>query len=170
MIRFEVQENVTEYLTKLQEHFEGNQEAWLDKLTQELVFDYIGPLVPEWEDADSEGNLRESGEDPENWFKNISQTRSIVEILYTGFTELMEHSHVFWEMGGYSTQAYASLKRDYAFYQETGKDLYHPLLDRGEAPRFEGHHYVQRGTENFVKSERMKHMTAQYLMEIMELK
>lgn len=169
MINWVVKENVSEYLEKLGEHFEQSQEAWLDELAEELSsVTYIGENVPVWDDSDSAENLLESGMNPENWFKNISQSRSIVEILYTGFTELASDMHVFVEMGGYSTYAHASLKRDYAFYQETGKDLYHGSYP--EAKQFEGHHYVRRGTEKFVNSERMKHMTSQYLMDIMNLK
>lgn len=170
-ISFEIkQDTITDYLNKLEEHYQQTQEAFLDELAMELTTDYIEKYVPVWKGADSEGNLLESGEDPSNWFKSVSMERSVLEVLYTGFTELMEHSHVFFEMGGSSTHAYRSLKRDYAYYQETGKDLYHVIANYGQAPDFGGHHYVQKGTQEFVKSDRMGYKTAQYLKEIMNLR
>lgn len=155
------EDTVTEYLTKLLDHFQGSQEVILDNLANELSHKFIEPYVPKWNP-----NLYESGENPNYWFKNISMERSTVEVLYTGFTEFAEYMDVFFEMGGYSTLRPATLQRDYAYYQETGRDIFHGSYP--EAPPFEGHHYVQKGTADY--SNFMANSIEKYMNQIMKLR
>ena len=155
-----IEDTFTDYLTKLQSVYEQSQSGILDNLSEDLSHNYIEKYVPKWNP-----NLFESGENPQNWFKNINMEMSRVEILYTGFTEQAEYMDVFYEMGGFSTLRKTSLERDYALYQEIGKDIYHGSYP--EAPQFEGHHYVQRGVADFSKV--MDRKVARYIGEILKL-
>lgn len=162
MINLPITKNtVTQYLDELNEVFEDSQGGMMDKLAEDLSENYIEKYIPQWNP-----NLFESGENPKNWFRHMEDGMSAIELLYTGFTELSEYMYVFYEMGGYSDSRKTSLKRDYAYYQETGEDLYHGSYPK--ASSFEGHHYVKYGTEEYSKS--MNKNVARYLNQILELR
>ena len=148
------EDTVTEYLTKLDKHFKESQPKMLKKLARELSQEYITPLVPTWNP-----NLYLSGLDESKWIVKTSTELIGIDVIYTGFTEFSQDMYVWWEFGGYSTLKTTSLERDYAYYQETGKDP--------KATPFEGHHYVEKGTAAFGKS--MQNITAQYMYKIMRL-
>lgn len=156
------EDTVSEYADKLLAHFQDTQEILLDNISERVSNVYIEPYVPVWDEAE---NLYESGEDPENWFKHISTERSVVEILYTGFTEFAQQMYVWFEMGGFSTQKETSLKRDYAYYQETGIDMFHGSYPKAE--KFEGHHYVERGTLDY--SGDIHKDIERYLAQVLQL-
>lgn len=152
---FVTSDTVTEYAEKLRNHFQKSQPQMLKGLARNLTGEYITPLVPQWNP-----NLYLSGLDESKWVMKTSAEIIGIQIKYTGFTEYSEHMYVWWEFGGFSTLRPTSLQRDYAEYQETGKDP--------KAPSFEGHHYVGRGTKEFEKA--IKPITAQYINKIIHLK
>ena len=117
-LKFEVTENVTEYLDKLDAHMETESKTILHNLGAILVEDYITPRIPKWNP-----NLVNSGEDTDYWKFSNKGGRHTLEILYTGMTdEAMDgdlEKGVWWEFGDQGTR---TLKRDYAYFQETGID------------------------------------------------
>lgn len=149
------EDTVSEYCEKLSKHFHKSQPTMLKNLARKLTSDFITPLVPTWNP-----NLYLSGLDESKWVIKTSAEIIGIDIIYTGFTKFSEHMNVWWEFGGFSTLYPTSLKRDYAYYQETGKD--------SKAESFEGHHYVDRGTAGF--EEAIAPITAQYMEKIMHLK
>lgn len=149
-----VEDTVTEYLHKLDAHFNESQPKLLKNLARVLSQEYITPLVPTWNP-----NLYLSGLDESKWVIKTSKDVIGVDIIYTGFTKFSEHMDVWWEFGGYSTLRPTNLKRDYAYYQETGKD--------SVAEEFTGHWYVKRGTQAFQKQ--INSTVDQYLYKIMRL-
>jgi hypothetical protein len=149
-----IEDTVTEYLHKLDNHFHKSQPRLLKKLAEGLTHEYITPLVPTWNP-----NLYLSGLDESKWIIKTASEIIGIEVIYTGFTKFSEHMYVWWEFGGFSDMRYTDLQRDYAYYQETGKDE--------KAKPFEGHHYVKQGTKAFEKP--MQNITAQYMDKIMRL-
>ena len=134
-----VKETVTDYLAKLEELATdtSNQKRFLQDSAQEMHFDYIEPLMPKWNP-----NLIFSPLERENQIFSTEQGYSILELVYTGFTEEARHEeleHIFWEFGDPIDHV---LYRDYALYQETGVDEV--------ARNFEGQHYVEMGTGAFL--------------------
>ena len=156
--KFEIIENtVTDYLNKLDElaNDEGNTRRFLKDSAQEMHFEYIEPLMPKWNP-----NLMYSPLEPEHQIVKISKGVSSIELLYTGFTEEAREGDlpkgVWSEFGDKFT---GTLERDYALYQETGQD---PI-----APDFAGHHFVKRGTHNYLNQFYTK--TDAYLDRLMHL-
>lgn len=155
-----VEDSLMDYLTELVEVFNKSKSGILDKLAWELTNEYIEPYVPQWNP-----NLYLSGEDSDNWFKQSKDGMTTIEILYTGFTEASEHMYVFYEFGGYSETKMTDLKRDYAYYQEFGKDLFHGKYP--EAEKFEGRHFIKQGTEKYQGV--VESSISRYMQQVMDL-
>ena len=141
-----VEDTVTPYLEKLYEFTSDpfNHEAFLKDAAQELHFDYIEPLMPKWNP-----NLMFSPLEQENQVFKPDGGLATLDLIYTGKTEMAEEREwdkdennlykVYWEFGDKFT---GELHRDYAYYQETGQD--------DIAKNFGGHHFVKRGTSNYL--------------------
>lgn len=138
----------------------SNDEAFLKNAAQELQFDYIDPLMPKWNP-----NLMFSPLERKNNHFSTTGGKSTLELIYTGFTEEARHDgleKIYWEFGDPIEHI---LDRDYAYYQETGVDKFAPTKDK-EAPRFEGHHYVKRGTHRYLN--RYYERTQAYAMALLQ--
>ena len=140
MFKLSIKENtISGYLDKLEELTADttNQKLFLQDAAQEMHFNYIEPLMPTWNP-----NLIFSPLEKKNQIYSSNGEQSILELVYTGFTEEARHDeleHIYWEFGD-PYEHY--LERDYALYQETGIDEL--------APTFEGHHFVEKGTQNYL--------------------
>ena len=158
MIKFEIQENVSKYLDKLDtlSTDASNTKRFLKDVGQEMHLEFIEPLMPKWNP-----NLMYSPLEREHQIVKTSSTLSSLELIYTGFTELEEGGeiNVWSEFAEHGNPATHHLERDYAFYQETGYD---PI-----APVFGGHGYVAKGTAAY--STQMNYKTMAYLDRLMHL-
>lgn len=127
MISFQVQENITDYLNALEGKVKdtGYREKFLDDAAKELV-SIADEAIPKWNP-----NIMYSGLNESFWNHRHEETKSIVEVIYTGFTgEGMSEPddiQVWWEFGKYHKGGYSDiLGRDYAYYLEFGKDRFAP--------------------------------------------
>lgn len=157
MMRFQYEETVTDYLTKLDEltSNKSNITSFLRDASHELHFRYIEPEMPKWNP-----NLMYSPLEPRHNVVDIGGGKDSIRLIYTGFTEAAEERDLpkgVWSEFGDKVQGI--LHRDYAFYQETGED---PI-----APDFEGHWYVKKGTANYANEFHYKTMA--YLDRLMHL-
>lgn len=158
MVKFDIEEDtVTPYFEKLIElsSSETNKKTFLKDAGHELHFRYVEPKMPKWNP-----NLLYSPLEKRHQFFDVDEERSSLELLYTGFTETAKMralpEGVWSEFGD---KAQGILKRDYAYYQETGED---PI-----APEFPGHRYVGEGTANYATEFHYKTMA--YLDRLMHL-
>ena len=160
MIRFEVQENVTEYLTKLTELVsdESNTVNFLKDAGSELHFRYIEPNMPKWNP-----NLMYSPLEPDHRKTEVNEDKSFIELLYTGFTESAKMNDLpegVWSEFG--DKAQGILERDYAYFQETTKD---PVAEPKDA---KSPFFVKTGTATYTTEFHYKTMA--YVDQLMQLK
>lgn len=128
-------DTTTEYLDKLLTEFNEGSDDLLEDIAYEVVAE-ITEFAPSWNP-----NLLESGDDMDNWSYTHRPGLHTLEILYTGFTPKAESRDlkkgVWWEFGDPSER---ELKRDYAYFQETGID---PVAKPEKA---KSKFFVKRGT------------------------
>lgn len=163
MIRFEVEEDLSEYLAYLEKEIKNTarDEKVLKRMAKEFV-DIVNEVIPTWN-----RNLMASGANPERWNIFNENNRTELEIIYTGMTgpggsapdpsDLPQG--VWWEFGDKATK---TLKRDYAYYQEFGIDDKYPKLN------FEGHHYVASAIGSF-DEDVIEYYAEDYIRELLKL-
>ena len=127
MIGYEVQDNLTNYFDELESYIKNKsfKEKVLHDSAKEMV-EIADDIVPKWNP-----NLMYSGLNEAFWNYTHDKSKSIVEVIYTGFTDEgmgePEDIQVFWQFGKYHKGGYSDiLGRDYAYYIEYGKDRYAP--------------------------------------------
>lgn len=163
MIRWEVKENISEYVDYLQKELKNTSrdEEVLKKMAEEFV-DIVSEVIPTWN-----RNLIASGANPERWNIFSKENLTELEIIYTGMTgpggtapspkDLPQG--VWWEFGDKATK---TLKRDYAYYQEFGID------PQGEAETFEGHHYVASALGSF-DEDVIEYYAEDYIRQLLKM-
>lgn len=156
--KFEIVEDTfSSYLNKLIELVcdENNSRNFIKDAGAEMHFRYIEPEMPKWNP-----NLMYSPLESRYQKTKISDESIMLDLIYTGFTETAEMGAlpegVWSEFGDKNT---GTLERDYALYQETGKDEI--------APDFAGHHFVQKGTYTY--STEFHYKTMVYIDKLMRL-
>ena len=127
MINFKLVDNLTNYLDALGDRIKdiGYREKFLDDAAKELV-EIVDEVIPRMNP-----NLRYSGLNESFWEHHHDEGKSVVEVIYTGFTgegkSEPDDVYVFWEFGKYHRGGYSDiLGRDYAYYIEFGKDRFAP--------------------------------------------
>lgn len=136
-----VEDTVTEYLQRLAtlSADETNTKNFLRDASSELHFRYIAPRMPKWNP-----NLIHSPIEPEHQLFEGAVEKSVIELLYTGFTEDANDNLLpkgVWSEFGDKSQGI--LERDYAYFQETGKD---PIADADDAKH---KFFVKTGTSDY---------------------
>lgn len=163
-------DTILEYLDKL--HQAVNDEQRREKVlhdSAEDVVELIDEVVPKWNP-----NLRYSGLNEDFWDYTHSKDNSDITILYTGFTGEgrgePDDIAVWWEFGKYHKGGYGDiLGRDYAYYQEVGKDKFATGKEaKYKAADFEGHHYVESGMLD--SWDMIEWRVGEYLERIIHLK
>lgn len=161
MIRFEVEEDLSEYLAYLEKEIKNTarDEKVLNRMAEEFV-DIVSEVIPTWN-----RNLIASGANPERWNIFSKENLTELEIIYTGMTgpggtapspkDLPQG--VWKEFGDKATK---TLKRDYAYYQEFGIDEI--------AKNFEGHHYVASAIGSF-DEDVIEYYAEDYIRELLKL-
>ena len=171
---FKIKEDTfTEYLDNLEKEARNpnRKEKYLRLMAAEFV-DIVNETVPKWNP-----NLMYSGLEENFWRIKNKDYRSSLTVLYTGFTgEAIgepDDIQIWWEFGKYHKGGYGDiLGRDYAYYQEYGKDKYAPN-NKVKAPDFGGHHYLESGIYEFedeTDHSLSKHYAEQYLKELLNIK
>lgn len=157
MIKFKIEENVSNYLEKLDElaHNTTNQTRFLKSAASEMHFEYVEPLMPTWNP-----NLIFSPLERRHQIISSSETLSSIELIYTGFTEEEEKYGLDKIYREFVDASGRHIARDYAYYQETGMD--------SDAPPFRGHHFVGEGTLMYQSQYYMS--VLYYLDDVMNLK
>ncbi len=155
----EINDTLTEYFEKVLNHFHKSQTRLIEAMGHDLAEDTM-TFAPDWNP-----NLYLSGFEKQLWTEEISNEKSMIEILYTGFTEQVDFIDVWWEFATPSSMHKSpedrELGRDYAYYQET---TYDSIAD----PRKAKHpHFVRKGSE--VYAHTMKPKTSEYLNKILRL-
>lgn len=161
-----VEDSLTEYLEYLNEAINdtGRTKHFLELWAEDFA-DIVDETIPKWNP-----NLMYSGLNPAFWEVKHTDGSSSITILYTGFTGEgggePDDIEVWWEFGKYHKGGYNDiLGRDYAYYQEYGKDKFAPSK-AVEAPSFGGHHFVESGLYTF--EEVMPSHVEEYLMQILK--
>lgn len=131
MIGFKVEENVTDYFNKLVELTEKEKPELLNTLVRTMVGipndetgGYIAPNMSQWNPY-----LFSSGQNAIYWHGTLSPTISQLYALYTGrdIHKFVKKPKIWWEFAKENNAEELSsrertLGRDYAYFQETGKD------------------------------------------------
>lgn len=143
VLKVEITEDtLTEYMDQVYDlaNDQSNERRFIRDAGLEIHEEFIFPRMPKWNP-----NLILSPLEPQNQLIEITEDKSVIELLYTGFTEqalAKELEKGVWSEFGDKVEG--KLERDYAEYQETGIDV-HARNDDERAPRFRGHHYVEFG-------------------------
>ena len=125
-VRFEITEDVSQGLDKLQQRVSGDMEHILRELSYEAVGrdGETSAPVPRRMSTTFNPYMYTSGQEEENKFYEISENNSSVDILYSGMElddYLGDEARRWWEFSE-NFDPTSSLERDYAYYQETGRD------------------------------------------------
>lgn len=168
MIKFQVDDNFTKYLEELEKNFDTGKSAMTEAFTRSIVGNYGSPIsghIAEFMSQTFNPYLFTSGQDENYWNLNKSKGKSVIEVLYSGM-----HLHnvyppgkarVWWEFGKEGVGGRNDvLERDYAYYQETGRDK----LAKSEDAKHQG--AIEYGL--LMSSEKDLEKTAHYLELIMK--
>lgn len=163
------EDTITEYLTNLQSDYEKQEHTILEKMATRLVGEYgdetdgfIAPLMSH----EFNPNLFMSGQDEDYWKIEQGDERSTLEIIYTGKRLHDNYSHplVWWEFATEDTAddapRYRQLGRDYAYFQETGRD---PVAESSKAK----HKYAVK-TGLLTGASAVREVAGDYLMQLMK--
>lgn len=163
------EDTITEYLTNLQSDYEKQEHTILEKMARELVGEYddktggyIAPLMS----TKFNPNLFLSGQDEDYWKIEQGDERSTLEIIYTGMRlhDDFNHPMVWWEFATEDTVSeaprYRQLGRDYAYFQETGRD---PV-----AKSFKAKHKYAVKMGVLAGSNAVREVAGDYLMQLMK--
>lgn len=119
MLRFEVtQETISEYFKQVGVNLHENAPEVMEEMGDILVTE-IMTFAPDWT-----SNLYLSGFEKDWWIIEPTETGTILDIIYTGMLyedTVGEDMKGWFEFGG-SSYPPTPPARDYAYYQETGKD------------------------------------------------
>lgn len=138
-------EDIMEYLNKLEElvNDKSNIRNFLKDTGYELHEDYILPLMPDWNP-----NLLNSPMEARNQIIDFEKGNQSLTLIYTGKTyeeETTGLDNVFWEFAVNWNPHSRHIRRDYAFFQETGIDsIVDPKVYQPSHL-----HFVKHGTENY---------------------
>lgn len=171
MIKFQIEENITEYLDIITKNIDENAPQQMKKMARKLTgeFDteegYITQNMAVVKFREFNPNLHLSGQDEDYWVITNKEGKHSLEITYTGLRlyELYEpdDARVWWEFaeGQEADPSKRFLERDYSFFQETGIDRYAlPKYARAKGAIAMG---VRQGKEELYE------MSAKYLENIL---
>lgn len=162
------EDTITEYLDNLQSNYEKQEHTLLEKMATKLVGEYddetdgfIAPLMS----TEFNPNLFLSGQDDAYWDIERGDELSSLEITYTGMRLHSNYTHplVWWEFATKASAGeaprYRELDRDYAYFQETGKD---PVAKSFKAKH---KHAIKMGV--YAGSWAVREVAAEYLNRLM---
>lgn len=168
MTHFEIEDNLTKYFEELEKNFDTGKSAMTEAFTRSIVGNYGSPIsghIAEFMSQTFNPYLYTSGQDEHYWKLEKSKGKSVIEVLYSGM-----HLHdvyppgkarVWWEFGKYGIGGTKDvLERDYAYYQETGRDK----LAKSQDAKHQG--AIEHGL--LLSNQEDLEKTAKYLKLIME--
>lgn len=172
MIKFEVQDTLTEYLDKLKSHFNANKVTLNEVFAEAVVGDsWMNPRsghIAKYMSTNFNPYLFASGQDKGYWKFMSEEGISSIEVMYSGMHLHEQYpvgkARVWWEFAEDTSapKNQRKLARDYAWYQETGEDK----IAMPEDARHKG--AIAKGLAEVSQKDLKK--TEEYFMRIMELK
>lgn len=150
--RFTVEETVTKYLHDLKNHFQSKEDDMLREMG-EVLSEHIVELAP-----NDTGTLAESGLEEDDWVIQPTLIGNELDIIYSG----LGNAQSWWEFSkDYLTNHPPD--RDYAYFQETGKD-------KTANPKYAKHKYfILMSTRRSDTRHQINNIASQYLQSIMNL-
>jgi hypothetical protein len=131
-VKIQVEDTVSEYLEKLEQGFKDAKPLLNQSFAEEIVGSYggtnsghIAPLMS----TTFNPYLYMSGQDQSKWKYTENEGSSTITVLYSGMglNEMYSRPKVWSEFGD---KFEGVLERDYAYYQETGRD---PIAKKEDA-------------------------------------
>jgi len=167
------QDNISEYFERLDKLFETEKKEMANTLMREMVGfpfspqgGFIAPLMSKWNPY-----LYSTGQNSKYWVGESNRDLTTLEALYTGadindFYGGKPPKGVWWEFATLETAHLdpqdRELERDYAYFQETGRDkIAEPRKARNKGA-------IEKGI--FLSVGHLRSETEQYLSRLIQLK
>ena len=177
-IKVEVKDTLTEYLETLENNVEEHFPDALKKAALLLVGTDEGDdgaYIPSNMSTDFNPNLWLSGQEEDRWVIENDNGEITLFINYTGMTWGTSGRYTgegdmmgWWEFGGESQGYPQPPTRDYAYFQETGKDKLMDKFHKNEGSKYAHHkHGIKKGLKEGTRPVRQD--LARYLELLLEL-